>query len=559
MKLRKLGLKLNIGIGFGSLLAIIAVMGMLGYRSAVLNSKIAQDVQVYSSMKDITRAMQESILLQRIGARDVMMGRDNENTHLYEHGEADFNQAMNQLKPLISSKQDREHYAQVELTMTPFINRNRQIIARYRAGDTDGAIQQYKNYDGLVISNNLADAMADMMSGFERQRQGTLNQQIVSDAWTKSLMLGLALAGLVLGMAIAGFIARSIVKAIHKMLAMIESISCNNLTAYDMEVETADEMGNAARGLNKMKNSLREIILSIASTAENVSESSRGISMTASQSANSAENQKRQVQQIATAMQEMAATVRAVSEHSNTAAISANSAADGARAGGLIVEDMLERMRSISGSVRESASNIEYLGARSDEIGRIVSVIDEIATQTNLLALNAAIEAARAGDQGRGFAVVAGEVRRLAERTSTATNEIAAVIQNVQLMTADAVQKMRLGMAAVEQGVEVTTKAGESIQRIIKESDKVGNMVAQIASAATEQTSTTEQVNASMIQISQLVAEAADGAQLSAHSCEQLFNLAIGLRNMVDRFQVGQSNEHDGVISPPNADWLDVA
>ena len=180
---------------------------------------------------------------------------------------------------------------------------------------------------------------------------------------------------------------------------MIQTISSNNLVVDDMEVVSDDEMGRAAVGLNTMKNGLRRMILSIASTAENVSVSSREISATAAQAAGSAENQKQQVGQIATAMQQMAATVREVSQHSNTAARSAKSAAESAREGGRIVEDVLERMHGIAQSVGESAAKIEQLGARSDEIGRIVGVIGEIAEQTNLLALNAAIEAARAGEQ----------------------------------------------------------------------------------------------------------------------------------------------------------------
>src|SRR6266702_3069028 len=200
-------------------------------------------------------------------------------------------------------------------------------------------------------------------------------------------------------------------------------------------------------------------------------------------------------------MQEMSATVREVSHHSNTAAQSAHSAANSARDGGRIVEGVLERMRGIAHSVRESAANIEHLSGRSDEIGRIVGVIDEIANQTSLLALNAAIEAARAGEQGRGFAVVAGEVRRLAERTTNATKEIASVIQNLQSKTEDAVLQMRSGTTAVEQGVQITGQAGDAIQRIICEADKVGTMVAQIASATTQQAAATEEVTASMSQI----------------------------------------------------------
>jgi methyl-accepting chemotaxis protein len=246
--------------------------------------------------------------------------------------------------------------------------------------------------------------------------------------------------------------------------------------------------------------------------------------------------------------------VREVSHHAHTAARSAESAANSARDGGKTVDDVLERMRGIAQSVGESAANIEQLGARSNEIGRIVRVIDEIATQTNLLALNAAIEAARAGEQGRGFAVVAGEVRRLAERTTAATGEIAGVIQSVQSVTADAVRQMRSGTAAVEQGVEVAGKAGDSIQRIIREADNVGTMVAQIASAATQQATATEEVNASMSQISELAAEAADGSQLSARACGQLFDLALGLQNMVDQFDVGQRKMEDEMHSA-SANW----
>lgn len=253
-------------------------------------------------------------------------------------------------------------------------------------------------------------------------------------------------------------------------------------------------------------------------------------------------------------MQEMAATVREVSHHSVTAARSAANASDSARDGGRIVEDVQARMRGIAQSVAKSAANIENLKVRSDEIGRIIRVIDEIATQTNLLALNAAIEAARAGEQGRGFAVVAGEVRRLAERTTVATSEIAAVVESVQAATVDAVRQMRSGTAVVEQGVEIAGFAEESIKKIIREAENVGTMVAQIAFAATQQATATEEVNASMSQISELAAEAAEGSQLSARACVKLFNLALGLQNTVGRFEVGQREEQE-MVQPAPASW----
>ena len=558
MNLRGLGLLPKIAIGFGSLLAIIAAMGLVGYRSAASSEKTAHEMESYSSMKDITSSMQQAILLVRIGMRDVLMGRGSEKTHHLEQHEAEYRQTMDDLTPLIASEQDRALCAQVVLAASNYFLRNDQVINRYSSGDKEGAIKRYEEQDGAEMNSALTAAMHDMTDAFRRERQDALNRQTTADSRSKTLILLLALAGLLLGATIAFVIARSIVHAIHRMSEMIETVSSNNLAVDDMPVESDDELGKAAQGMNKMKNGLRRMILSIASTAENVSVSSREISATAAQAASSAENQKQQVEQIATAMQQMTATVREVSQHSNTAARSAQSAAASAREGGTIVEDVLERMRGIAQSVGESAVKIEVLGARSDEIGRIVGVIGEIAEQTNLLALNAAIEAARAGEQGRGFAVVAGEVRRLAERTASATKEISEVIQNVQSMTTDAVRQMRSGSTAVEQGAEVAGYARESIEKIIREADTLGTMVAQIACSATQQAAATEQATANMCQISELAIESAEGSRLSAHACEELFDLALGLQNMVARFDVGQRLKEEA--KPQTAmQWNDAA
>ena len=227
-----------------------------------------------------------------------------------------------------------------------------------------------------------------------------------------------------------------------------------------------------------------------------------------------------------------------VSDNSNKAADAARNAAETAKHGGSIVQDTLAKMRVIADSVGQTARKMEQLGKSSDQIGRIIGVIDEIADQTNLLALNAAIEAARAGEQGRGFAVVADEVRKLAERTTTATKEIAQMIKNIQDETKIALTAMEQGTKQVEEGVASTAQAGDSLHGIIQMSDEVNEMITHIATAAAEQSSATEQVNSNMDQISKLVNESALGAQQSAKACQDLSGLALDLQKMASNFKL---------------------
>lgn len=202
------------------------------------------------------------------------------------------------------------------------------------------------------------------------------------------------------------------------------------------------------------------------------------------------------------------------------------------------MEKALTQMRSITESVAKTAKEMSELGRSTDQIGRIAGVIDDIADQTNLLALNAAIEAARAGEQGRGFAVVADEVRKLAERTTTATKEIAQMITTIQDGTTGAIKAMEIGSQQVQEGVTSTARAGESLKQIIHVSEEVGSMITHIATAATEQSGATADVNQSMDQIAQLGKESAVAAQQSAKACQDLSELALALQNMVGSFKL---------------------
>jgi methyl-accepting chemotaxis protein len=217
------------------------------------------------------------------------------------------------------------------------------------------------------------------------------------------------------------------------------------------------------------------------------------------------------------------------------------SAGKDAQQGGEIVAKTLDHMKSIASLVEASSTGIAELGARSDEIGRIIEVINDIADQTNLLALNAAIEAARAGEHGRGFAVVADEVRKLADRTTKATGEVATSIKAIQEGTGTAVKSMQSVTERVSVGVELAEQAGKSLGTICDGTGSVAMIIESIASATHEQTSACEEIGRNVTLISQAGQECSDGAKRAATVAGALSGRAAELEQLVSGFTVSRS------------------
>jgi methyl-accepting chemotaxis protein len=271
--------------------------------------------------------------------------------------------------------------------------------------------------------------------------------------------------------------------------------------------------------------------------------------MTTDCMARGAEAQQGQTALVATAMHEMASTVMEVSRNSNMAAMKTRQASEDEGNGGRVVETTVTMMRGVTVSVDRAAKQIASVGKRSNQIGQIVSVIDEIAGQTNLLALNAAIEAARAGEQGRGFAVVAGEVCNLVERTTGATKEIAAMIGGLQPETEAAELAMGEGTARLRQVVSAAAEAGVKLQLIINSEEDAAGMVNQIAAAATQQSSETDEVNNNVSEIGRISLETSAGARQSAKACEAFSELALDLNPLISKFKLGEEQEEDEAAS----------
>jgi methyl-accepting chemotaxis protein len=537
--MNKLSLKMKLGLGFGTVLVIMAVVGGMGFY-ATFRLADATSIAVSNGDKAIlTKAMGTAIEAQTASIRGFLLSGKEDLLKHDQQAQQSFKENADKLEKMLVTEKGKKLFGDIRHSYDAFRPIADREIQLRRAGKTKEAEALTFSSETGQLRNDLSKAMSDLEEIEMKLLADGIAQGKAVEASTRTIILAFAICGSVIGILVAFFIVRSITVGMSRMVTLIQQIAANNLAVEDMQIVSQDEIGSAGKALNQMKNSLREMIQSIASTAEHVASASEEISSSATQQAQGSETQKDQTSQVATAMQEMSSTVLQVSDNSNKAAEAARKAADTAKHGGSIVEETLTKMRRIAESVGATAKKMEELGKSSDQIGRIIGVIDDIADQTNLLALNAAIEAARAGEQGRGFAVVADEVRKLAERTTTATKEIAQMIKNIQDETKVAVTAMEAGTKQVEEGVTSTATAGDSLRQIIDMSNQVGEMITHIATAATEQSSATEQVNNNMDQIAQLVKEAAVGAQQSAKACQDLSGLALDLQKMVGGFQLG--------------------
>jgi methyl-accepting chemotaxis protein len=410
-------------------------------------------------------------------------------------------------------------------------------------GAKDGPSEELMAQVGVLGKDNkvLTDAMAEADKTISASFQTQLDA--VDASSVRSQMTGVAMLGfMVLVCAAAWWVIQSkVVRPLHSLAERLQAIAegDGDLTRR-IEVNGHNEIDEVGHWFNVFIARIEDIVRRVSEHAATLGQAATELAATAHETAEQAAKQQQQAERITTTMNEMSSAVQEISQTTQGAAVDARKAEETAHSGGKTVQSTVQTIGDLLTSNQETSSRIEELGRSSDAIGRIVNVINEIAGQTNLLALNASIEAARAGEHGRGFAVVAGEVRRLAERTSSATKEIDVTVHAIQEGTKVAVEAMRSSMSHVQSGVDSARSAGEALASIIHGSESVQKMVTQIAAAATEQSYSTQSVSANVNEIALIIQQTAASSQQSVGACQQLSQLANELTGLVGSFKVGQ-------------------
>jgi methyl-accepting chemotaxis protein len=348
---------------------------------------------------------------------------------------------------------------------------------------------------------------------------------------------GCVVAGLSIGVANYYLLNLILLGKLRRIAEVANQISRKDLT-HRCAMQSADTIGEIITSFNAMSDNLRSLIGETGKLAGSVNRDSHDIHVFFNGVAGQLSEQSGQVDDIRGAIGELANTVGDIANHANATATRGRAAAEQATAGSRIVQATIDGMEQISGRVAEAADAVESLRARSQQIDAIVHTIRDIADQTNLLALNAAIEAARAGEQGRGFAVVADEVRKLAERTTTATGEISAMIGGIHQMIDQTVKTIGEGAQTASAGVGKARDAGNALDEIVSGSAEVTHLIDEIAQATDRQQSSVHQVGESITRIAELISQIRDAVHDGAQRAQAMAGMAESLHHTVAEFRI---------------------
>jgi methyl-accepting chemotaxis protein len=534
-------LGIRLGIAFGVVLASLCAVSVLGVAGMgrigatadrIINADWPKS-QAAHSVADAARATFIAALQSLAKTEQTPFTILQERVALARKA---MDKAMQQLVEHTAQEADKAHLEKIQKERKAYLDGLAQVIELAETGKVvqgEAAVHQTLEPRFAALSKSIEQLVANETQRVEAS--GTEQVDMIKKVrWT---MIGLGALATVAGALFAWWIVRSLTRPLAAAVAVAQRISEGSLDSA-IEATSKDEVGLLLQALGRMQEELRGMIGDVAQSASEVSSSASVLAAGAGDSISRAQTRTEATSSTAAAIEEMTVSIGQVAEHAQEAAAIADKSSALAREGESIVRAASSEMNSIAQSVKHGSELVETLNRRSAEISTIVKVIKDIADQTNLLALNAAIEAARAGEQGRGFAVVADEVRKLAERTGSATSEIGSMIEAIQRETSSVVETMQAGGDKVVQGVKLADEAASALEKINAQTMEAVASVNAIASATREQQAASSDIARNVERIAQMTEESGAAAHHNADAAQTLERLATALQSRVARFKL---------------------
>jgi methyl-accepting chemotaxis protein len=425
---------------------------------------------------------------------------------------------------------------EIESDFNRFYDMGKKMAEIYvtKGMEAGNVVMESFDEESLAVSRSLEKFRGLQVDGANDMASNTLDS---ADNASKLMFLSGMVATL-LAVALSVLITRSVTLPINRLSFAILAVSKNLDFTNRIPVDGRDETSQSAGAFNELITTLQASFGQIRGSISEIHDASATLLSISQQVASSSEQQSAAASSIAATVEQVTASISHVADSANDALKVSRESGELSSRGGETIHNAAAEMEIIADTVRQTSTFIEELDQKSMQISSIARVIKEIADQTNLLALNAAIEAARAGEQGRGFAVVADEVRKLAERTGAATNEISEMIGSIQSTTQIAVSGMSDAVILVDKGAALAKQAGVSIDQIKIKSDQAIVTAGEISSALAEQSKASNDIAMNIEKIAQMSQKNSADIQNSSAATGNLAQLATKMREMVNRFGI---------------------
>ncbi len=446
--------------------------------------------------------------------------------------EAKVRQAMDTLqsrsdfyqKNLISGEQDRSQFDDARNKMSNYLGGLKQVIAMDVA-DHEQAVS-FANSEQADRASAYQETLTTIRdeNAKEAQQSGADATSVYNHS--VNVLIAVVVLASILTVILAITMTRSIVGPMSVSLKLAEDIAEGDLTRH-LEVTGRDEASRLMQALNQMSGKLRSTIQDISGASTQLSTAAVEMTSITESADRTLQQQNSEIEQAATAVNEMSAAVEEVARNATSTSQAAQQSSASADLGNSRVAETLTAMQALTGLVEGSSAQVLALAGQAQDISKVLSVIRGIAEQTNLLALNAAIEAARAGEQGRGFAVVADEVRALAHRTQTSTQEIEQMISAIQAGSSATVESMQKSTQEVHSTRKTAEDAGQSLRQIANSVLEINERNLQIATASEQQAHVARDVDRSLVSIRDLAMQSSEGTRQTLIASNELSQLAV--------------------------------